>query len=242
MTLRLSYVVPVHNQDLVLRQSVERLVARLRDFPGSEVLLVENGSTDTSPALCAELASNDPHGTVTVRAVRSPQGMGYALRRGIELAAGDVLVLTAADLPFGFTDLDAYLRERTRPRLAIGSKAHRFSRTRIPMLRRVMSESFRLLRRAVLGLRVRDSQGTILIDASLARTLAPRLQCVDFLITTEIVAWAVHLGTVPVELPVTYAASGASTVSPWRDSMRMAAGLFALRRRMHGAEKIAVTP
>lgn len=241
VTLRLSYVLPVHNQELVLRQSVERLVTRLREFPGSEVLLVENGSTDSSPELCARLADADREGIVTVRAARSRQGLGHALRRGIELATGDILVLTAADLPFAFTDLDAYLREQRRPRLAIGSKAHRFSSTRIPLLRRVMSELFRLLRRVVLGLRVRDSQGTILIDAPLARALEPRLQCGDFLISTEIVTWAVHLGVAPVELPVTYAASGGSTVSPWRDSMRMAAGLFALRRRVHGAEKMAVT-
>ena len=72
--------------------------------------------------------------------------MGYALRRGLEMAAGDVVVLTAADLPFGFTDLDAYLACSPRPAIAIGSKAHPQSRTRVPLQRRLMSESFRVLR------------------------------------------------------------------------------------------------
>ena len=232
MTPALSYVLPVHNQASVLEESVQRLRARLGAFPGSEVLLIENASSDTSAAICARLAAAHASETVPVRAAESARGMGSALRRGIALAAGDVLVLTAADMPFGFTDLDAYLACEPRPQLAIGSKAHTRSSTRIPLRRRVMSEAFRLLRRALLGLRVGDSQGTILIDAKLARALAPRLRCDDYLISTEIVSWATALGYTPVELPVTYVATGSSTVSPLRDSVRMARGLVALRGRL----------
>jgi kynurenine formamidase len=38
-----SYVLPVHNQERVLEQSVRRLRDRLGQYPGSEILLVENG-------------------------------------------------------------------------------------------------------------------------------------------------------------------------------------------------------
>ena len=231
--VRLSYVLPVHNQEQVIASSVEQLLTRLRAFPESEVLLIENGSTDASAALCERLAAFSPRGGVSVRVARSAAGLGNALRRGVAIASGDVLVLSAADLPFGFTDLDAFLALEPRPRLAIGSKAHAESRTSIPALRRTMSEAFRLLRLAVLGLRVRDSQGTILIDAQLARQIAPFLRCGDFLISTEIIAWATRMGVTPVEVPVTYTASEGSTVSPLRDSLRMARGLFSLRRRLH---------
>lgn len=229
---RLSYVVPVHNQAPVLRESVMRLVNRLRDFPGSEVLLVENGSSDESMQLCIELARQSASPETGVRVTASARGMGYALRHGIELATGDVLVLTAADLPFGFTDLDAYLAASPRPRLAIGSKAHPASHTTIPLQRRLMSRAFGVMRRAAVGLRVGDSQGTILLERSLAQEVLPRLRCSDFLISAEIICWSERAGITPVELPITYVASGASTVSPVRDSMRMARGLLALRRRL----------
>ena len=230
---RITYVLPVHNQAHVIATSVERLLARLHAFPGSEVILVENGSTDASPELCAQLAGAPAAGGVAVRVTQSETGMGNALRRGIAVATGDILVLSAADLPFGFTDLDALLAADPRPRLAIGSKAHQRSRTRIPALRRTLSEAFRLLRLAVIGLRVRDSQGTILIDAQLAREIAPRLRCGDFLISTEIAAWGARLGASPVELPITYVATPGSTVSPLGDSVRMARGLFSLRHRLN---------
>jgi hypothetical protein len=234
-TARFSYVLPVHNQERVIEHTVLRLLNRLQTVPGSEVLLIENGSGDRSAQICATLAAAHATAKVPVRIAQSAPGLGYALRRGIDLACGDVLVLSAADLPFGFTDLDAFLAQTPRPKLAIGSKAHPGSHVRVPLQRRLMSEGFRLLRRVTLGLATRDSQGTILIEAQLARTIAPELRCGDFLISTEIVAWAECLGIAAVELPITYTASGSTTVSPLRDSVRMAAGMLALRRRLRTA-------
>ena len=47
-----------------------------------------------------------------------------------------------------------------------------------------------------------------------------------------------HEGITPVEVPVVYMASGRSTVSPVRDSVAMAAGLLALRRRIAGERRL----
>jgi dolichyl-phosphate beta-glucosyltransferase len=147
------------------------------------------------------------------------------------MARGETLVLTAADLPFGFTDLDGYLGLLPRPRLVMGSKTHHDSQIETPVVRRAMSAGFGMLRARLIGLDL-DTQGSVLIERSLAQTLLPRLRAGDYLIGAEINLWAVHLGVTPVEVPVVYMASGRSTVSPLRDSVAMAAGLFALRRRL----------
>lgn len=234
----LSYVLPVHNQERVLEQSVRRLRDRLGQYPGSEILLVENGSTDGSRAMCWELASELNCEATGVSFITSDTGLGHALRRGMELSSRDVVVLTAADLPFGFSDLDAFLAHSSRPQLAIGSKAHRQSVTETGLQRRAMSQVFRWFRRGVLGLRVGDSQGTIFIAADLCRRVLPHLECGDFLISTEVVCWAIKEGAQPVELPVVYPRSTGSTVSPVRDSARMLAGIVSLRRRLR-AESVA---
>jgi hypothetical protein len=147
------------------------------------------------------------------------------------LARGDTFVLTAADLPFGFTDLDGYLGMSPRPQLVMGSKTHRESQIETPVVRRAMSAGFGLLRASLIGLDI-DTQGSVLIQRSLAQILLPRLRAGDYLIGAEINVWAVHEGVTPVEIPVVYTASGRSTVSPLRDSISMAAGLLALRRRL----------
>ncbi|HEY6781862.1 MAG TPA: glycosyltransferase [Candidatus Dormibacteraeota bacterium] len=226
-----SYVIPVHNQIAELRRTVRLLSARLGHLPGSEIILVENGSTDGSGPLCLQLAGTHDSEEVAVRVTTSAKGLGYAWRRGMALARGDTFVLTAADLPFGFTDLDGYLGLSPRPLLVMGSKTHPESQIETPVVRRAMSSGFGLLRAGLIGLNI-DTQGSVLIQRSLAEMLLPRLQAGDYLIGAEINLWAVHEGVTPVEVPIVYTASGRSTVSPLRDSLSMAAGLLALRRRL----------
>jgi len=226
-----SYVLPVHNQSADLRRTVRLLVERLGHLPGSEIILVENGSSDGSGPLCLSLAAMFDSEDVAVRVTTSAKGLGFAWCRGMAIARGETLVLTAADLPFGFTDLDGYLGMSPRPLLVIGSKTHPESHVETSTLRRAMSAGFGLLRAGLIGVNV-DTQGTVLMQRTFAMTLLPRFRRGDFLIGAEINCWAIREGVTPIEIPIVYTASGRSTVSPLRDSTRMAIGLFALRRRL----------
>jgi glycosyltransferase involved in cell wall biosynthesis len=230
---RISYLVPIYNEEKVLPETARRIAEHLADFPGSELILVENGSTDSSPELVEKLAAELSNEAVRVVAAHSAKGYGNAMRHGIDLAEGDLLVITAADLPFGFSDLDAALGCQPLPALMIGSKAHPDSLTNIPWKRRLMSEAFRCLRFAVVGLRVRDSQGTILIERELARRVRPHLEAGGFFFSTELIALATRMGAKPVELPVDYRQfREGSTVRPVQDGLAMARALFSLRPRL----------
>jgi dolichyl-phosphate beta-glucosyltransferase len=231
--LTISYLVPIYNEEAVLADTAKAIAARLEDHPGSEVILVENGSTDRSPELVEELATALSGPNVEVIAAHSAKGYGNAMRHGIDLASGDLLVITAADLPFGFSDLDEALAQRPRPALMIGSKAHPRSLVEVSAKRKLMSSAFRLLRRLALGLNVGDSQGTILIDRTLAARIHPHLASADFFFSTELIALATRLGVAPVELPVDYSnPRPASTVRPLYDGLRMARAVFELRPRL----------
>lgn len=233
---RISYLVPIYNEERGLPATAEAIVERLRGFPGSELVMVENGSTDGSPELVEKLAAALA-GEVKVVAAHSAKGYGNAMRLGIDLAAGELLVITAADLPFGFSDLDEALALEPRPALMIGSKAHPRSRVGTSLKRRLMSEAFRLLRLVVVGLRVGDSQGTILLDRDLARQIRPFLRAGDFFFSTELIAFGARLGVRPVELPIDYAnPRPGSTVKPLHDGLRMARALIDLRRRLRAVE------
>jgi dolichyl-phosphate beta-glucosyltransferase len=226
-----TYVIPVHNQTADLRRTVRLLVERLTHLPGSEVVLVENGSTDGSGPLCLSLAAMFDGEDVAVRVTTSAKGLGFAWRRGMAIARGETIALSAADLPFGFTDLDGYLGMSPRPPLVLGSKSHPESQVETSFMRRGMSAGFNLLRRGLVGIDM-DTQGTMFISRSLAMAVLPRLRIGDYLIGAEINCWAIREGITPVEIPVVYTASGRSTVSPIRDSTNMALGLVALRRRL----------
>ena len=91
----------------------------------------------------------------------------------------------------------------------------------------------RCLRFAVVGLRVRDSQGTILVERELARRVRPHLEAGGFFFSTELIALATRMGARPVELPVDYRQfREGSTVRPVQDGLAMARALFSLRPRL----------
>lgn len=83
----LSIVLPAKNEAAALAALLPRL---RRAQPGAEIIVVDDGSTDDTAALCAE------HG---VKAVRQPYSMGNgaAIKRGAREARGDTLVFMDAD-------------------------------------------------------------------------------------------------------------------------------------------------
>jgi hypothetical protein len=153
------------------------------------------------------------------------------------------VLLTADDLPFGTSDVEAVLACRSLPRFAIGSKAHPRSRVRRTVLRRVATRVFRVARRTVLGLDVGDTQGTFVIEGDLARRLVAGTTIPGFGMTTELVALADRDGATPVELPVVLQPypHGASRIHWVSDSTRMMLDLLVLRRRLGPRRPAVIT-
>jgi glycosyltransferase involved in cell wall biosynthesis len=238
----LVYLVPVHNEEPILPETIRALHERRP--PGlDEVILIENGSRDRSLEVAREATAGITSPRFVVETVPEA-GLGHALFRGLESALrrhrGDSawLVMTAADLPFGFTDLDAFrapqaLAERVRgARLFIGSKAHPRTIGRPRGARGLASIGYWIARRAIVGMRTRDSQGSLFIRADLAADILHHLRSRDFFFSTEVVCIAERLGERVVELPVAMEPERRrSTVRIVRHSVRMFRQLVELRRR-----------
>ena len=87
----LSVIVPVYNEEA----TVAEVVARLRRLPVAlEILLVDDGSTDGTPAVLAALAAPN------VRRFRHERnrGKGAAIRTALVHVQGEVVVIQDADL------------------------------------------------------------------------------------------------------------------------------------------------
>ena len=227
-----TYSLAVHNSAAHLEVNVRAVAERLRVFESAEIVLVENGSTDRSLDIARNLAAELTRPGLQVRVDSVEKGLGHAHRRGLALAGGRHVLVMGVDIPFGFSDLDQWLGMQPRPALVLGSKSHPASRSATGTGRRLTSLAFRAARSALLGIGAADTQGSIIIDGDLAHRVEPQLRCTDYLVTTEIVAWAMHFGAVALEIPVDYPDAGRSTVSPIGDGMRMLRGMVALRRRL----------
>src|SRR5256885_826048 len=95
LPVRLSVVMPIYNERATVRAVVERVLAVPLEI---ELLCVDDGSCDGSREILQELAAAKPQ----VRVFLQPRNMGKgaALRRGIQEASGDFVIIQDADLEY----------------------------------------------------------------------------------------------------------------------------------------------
>jgi glycosyltransferase involved in cell wall biosynthesis len=93
--MRLSLVIPCYNEAANLPLLLERC-GRVAATPGVEILMVDNGSTDATPQVLADLLPRYP-GCRSVR-VDKNQGYGFGILSGLAAAEGDILGWTHADM------------------------------------------------------------------------------------------------------------------------------------------------
>ncbi len=107
---RLSIVIPLFNEAENLPPLVAELTAALDGLDyGYEVLLVDDGSSDDSPAVLARLSAADPR----LRVLRQPrnQGQSAAFGAGFRHARGEIIATLDADLQNDPADLPRMLAE-----------------------------------------------------------------------------------------------------------------------------------
>jgi dolichol-phosphate mannosyltransferase len=107
--MRLSVVIPAHNEAGSVGRTVEALAAKLAEgaIP-YEIVVVDDHSTDGTVAVVTALAERDEN--VRLIANRGPGGFGHAVRAGLGVYTGDAVAIMMADLSDSPVDLVSYYR------------------------------------------------------------------------------------------------------------------------------------
>jgi glycosyltransferase involved in cell wall biosynthesis len=150
----LSYFFPAHNEEANLEALVDEALRTLPDLAEVfEIVVVDDGSRDATPALADALAAAHP----AVRAVHHPHNLGYgaALRTGFAAASHELIAFTDGDRQFRVADLarlTARLAAVDRPDAVVGYRIRRAD----PFVRTLYARIYRLANLVFFGLRVRD--------------------------------------------------------------------------------------
>jgi len=103
--MKLSVVMPVYNEQATLQNVIARVLAVPLDI---ELICVDDGSTDGSREILSGLQLTHPQ--VRIEFQPKNMGKGAALRRGIQQATGDYVIIQDADLEYDPSDYSTLLR------------------------------------------------------------------------------------------------------------------------------------
>lgn len=119
-----SFVIPVHNEEKNLAPLLKEIGRVQKELDGpSEIIFVNDGSTDSSGAVLDDLAGGN--GSVRVYTFESNTGQSAAFAEGIRQARGEVIITMDADLQNDPADIPKLLRHYPEYDVVIGKRTRR---------------------------------------------------------------------------------------------------------------------
>ncbi|MGH8020896.1 MAG: dolichyl-phosphate beta-glucosyltransferase [Opitutaceae bacterium] len=241
----LSIVIPAYNEERRLPGTLDELVAHCRRFPFSwEVIVVVERSTDQTVERASEIAARHEEISVIVNQVK--RGKGYALRTGVGMSSGEIVLTMDADLSVPAEFIDAfvsYLEANPSVDVLVGNRRHPDTviEVRQSRLRQVLGHVFSRLVRVLSASALTDTQcGFKALRRNAAMEIYARQTVDGFACDVETLLLAERLGFVVRDLPVRWANSPESKVRIVRDSLHMLWDVLRIRWKV--SRSLARTP
>lgn len=196
--MNFSIVIPAYNESATLGDVIRALHKDIKAVEGSfEVILVDNGSTDSTPDIISALAIEIPELRTT--RVFPNQGYGNGILAGLNIAHGDIIGWMHADNQSTAQNLIAIYQKMIHEKLDI-CKAVRLIRDE-PLWRRLQSKIFNKFFYFLFGSNLHDINATPkLIRRCLYNKI--NLKSKDWFIDPEIIIKAIQARAVIGEVPV----------------------------------------
>jgi dolichyl-phosphate beta-glucosyltransferase len=231
----LSLVIPAYNEANRLPATLQRIRVHQRswNFP-NEIIIVVEPSEDGTLTLAEEAAKHNSG--LRVLTHHQKRGKGFAVRSGMLQARGDCIFFMDADLSTPLEDLDTGFLQMHKDRsidVLVGNRQHPETHIlqRQNIVRETMGKIFNRLTQAMTGLKIRDTQcGFKGFRQRAAREIFSRQRIDGFSFDVEVLLLARGMGFSTVEMPVHWTNSPASRVRVLRDSAKMFADLYSMRR------------
>ncbi|HJV08933.1 MAG TPA: glycosyltransferase family 2 protein [Acidimicrobiales bacterium] len=224
----ISVVLPAHDEAPYIASAVRDVAEGMRSRGRFEVVVVENGSTDSTAEVAKGLLDEVPELRVLQLGVGD---YGKALRMGFLAAEGDIVAFFDVDYyDLGFLDRAvAMIEGPDGPAVVVGSKRGEGALDTRPWARRMVTLVFSTILRVGFGLTVSDTHGMKVLRRQPLVPLAEACKFGTDLFDTELILRAERAGLKAGEVPVVVQEMRPSRSSIARRIPRTMANLVKLR-------------
>lgn len=190
----LSLVIPSYKQEKTIVSDIRSLQKNLSKLPYDlEIIVVLDGEVDNS---LAKLQKAKIEHVKTI-SYKENQGKGYAVKKGMLLANGDIVGFFdgGRDISISSLLVAINLMELHDADIVIGSKLHPDSEVDYPLIRKIISWIARTITKILFNFDVKDTQvGLKLFRRDVAHAVFSRIIIKAFAFDVEVLAVARHLG------------------------------------------------
>ena len=227
-----SLIIPAYNEEPRIGKNLERIMEFFASEPYvSEVVIVDDGSTDRTIEIIRERYGNDR----AVRIYQQPRnlGKGEAVKQGMLLGRGEYLFFSDADLSVPIEMLRLFLTHLENGcDVSIGSRQKSGATIEVhqPLYRELMGKTYTRLANWILGIPIADfTCGFKGFRRMAARELFSRQQLKNWSFDAEILYLAQLKGYLVREIPVRWRNDEGTKVKLWRDVGGSFLGLIQIR-------------
>jgi dolichyl-phosphate beta-glucosyltransferase len=232
METRLSIIAPLYNEGIRLPAGIESIRHYIDQRTNdTEVILVNDGSTDDTIKVAKGLIKDDPRFKLV--SYRNNQGKGHAVKIGMAKAVGSVRIFMDIDMSVPIETVDPFLEKIEQGAdVVIGTR--RVSQSNVivhqPKFREVLGEVYRRFVRAVFAPGVSDfTCGFKAFSGDLADKVFAQSRINRWSFDTEILFLVKRWGVPIQEIPVSWTNSPGTKVNLLIDVGRSAMELILIR-------------
>jgi len=229
LTPKLSIVIPAYNEEKRLSTLLQNLEYKKLSFP-YEIIIVLDGCKDNSIKVALAWQNKLP---IKIIDYFKNGGKAYAIKKGVELAMGNIIAFMDADGATDLANINLFLDKINKENfdIAIGSRKIKGAEIeKQPLYRHLLGIIFPLITKLFLGLNYLDTQcGYKFFKKDVAKYLFKNCKSNGFEFDFEILFLAAKNNFKTIELPVKWADKEGSKVNPVKDGFKMLKTVIKMR-------------
>jgi len=200
--VEVSFVIPAYNEEFFIEDTLGTLDLAVKEKSFQyEIVVVDDGSKDETFTRALNYAKRNSHVKV-IRYARNT-GKGFAIKTGVMESTGDVVIFVDGDMEIDLDTISRYVKALDNADIVIATKWHPNSSVSMSLSRKLLSRTFNVMVRTLIGFNLKDTQvGLKVLKRSAVDKIFPRLAVKRYAFDVELLSLAHLYNLKIVEMPI----------------------------------------